>query len=201
MRLAQVEFPLESAGTASVARKGTGYMGQEPQRLTDQFNETFERPDLQPSRTTRTFAFTWDKATRSRNWRFWTGLFELVSGLLMGLVIVLASMPVIGQVQNLRVSEVRHQAGWIAFIIAIVVAFSVVSIAGVVIGIWNLVTIKSTARPPLIAAIVVSAASIVLLMFFLGEPLDPMKMGWVLLHVLVSVWSFGILRLTKDLVP
>ena len=83
---------------------------------------------------------------------------------------MLASIPVIGQIQNLRVSEVQRQAGWVASIIAIIVAFSVVAIAGVIIGVWNLVTIRSTASSPLVAAIFVSAASIVLLMFFWGEP-------------------------------
>jgi hypothetical protein len=129
------------------------------------------------------------------------GLFEAVSGLFMGGVIVLASIPVIGQIQNLRVSEVQRQAGWVASIIAIIGAFSVVAIAGVIIGVWNLVTIRSTARSPLVAAILVSAASIVLLMFFWGEPFDPIKISFVLLHVLLSVWTAGILRLTKDLVP
>ncbi|MCI0143162.1 hypothetical protein KNN17_16470 [Arthrobacter bambusae] len=197
MCLAQVESSVERAGTASVGRKGTDYMSQEPQRLTE---ETSERPDL-PPRATRTFAFSWHKAMRSRHWRFWMGLFEAVSGLFMGGVIVLASIPVIGQIQNLRVSEVQRQAGWVASIIAIIVAFSVVAIAGVIIGVWNLVTIRSTASSPLVAAIFVSAASIVLLMFFWGEPFDPMKISFVLLHVLLSVWTAGILRLTKDLVP
>lgn len=76
--------------------------------------------------------------------------------------------------------------------------FGAVSIARMVIGIWNLATLKRTARSPLIAAIAVSAASIVLTTVFIDGPLfDPVKIVWTALFAVVSLWTVGILRLKK----
>lgn len=107
-------------------------------------------------------------------------------------------MALIGQVQDDSASSMPPAAGSIAEIITMVAAFTVVSLGGVITGIWNLSTLKSTARSPLIAAIVVSAASIVLDMLFLnGPPTEPVKLGWAFLHAFYSLWTIRILRLRK----
>ncbi|WP_442543710.1 hypothetical protein ACSBOX_18180 [Arthrobacter sp. KN11-1C] len=137
-------------------------------------------------------------AMRSRHWRFWVGLFELVTGLLTGLVTVTSATTGIGQLRDMADSGVKPPAEWIAYVIAVTLAFGVVSVAGVAIGVWNLATLKGTARSPLIAAIAVSAASIVLTVVFIDGPLfDPVKIVWAALHALVSLWTVGILRLKR----
>lgn len=147
-------------------------------------------------------ALTPRDATRSRHWRFWLGLFHLITGLLTGFVTMVNTVMVNEQMQEMQSAGQRPPGAWLAGMIAIVVGFSVVSVAGVVIGIWNLKTLKGTSRPPLIAAIVVSSTSIVLMMIFIGGPWDdPVKVGWFLLHALVAVWTIGILRLKKVPTP
>ncbi|MFH5880243.1 hypothetical protein [Arthrobacter sp. NA-172] len=161
--------------------------------------------DVQPSPMTNApvAGLTPHNAVRSRHWRFWLGLFELISGLFTATVFTVANtVAVNGQIQDLWSSGNRPEAGWIAAVVAIIVGFSVVSISGVLIGIWNLAAQKGTDRSPLIAAIVVSAASVVLAMVFIdGNLSDPANIGWVLVHVFVILWTIGILRLKKVSAP
>ncbi|WP_284983643.1 hypothetical protein [Arthrobacter sp. efr-133-TYG-118] len=172
-------------------------MGQEIRSQTDQ-SGAVERLDVRPSRTTDAPVLTRHDEMRSRHWRFWVGLFELSSGLLTCLVTVTNAATGIGHLRNMAESGVESPAEWIAYVFAVTLGFGVVSIAGMVIGIWNLATLKRTARSPLIAAVVVSAASIVLTMVFIDGPLfDPVKIGWAALHAVVSLWTVAILRLKK----
>jgi Na+-driven multidrug efflux pump len=130
------------------------------------------------------------------------GLFEVFSGLLTCWVTVANAATGIGHLQDMGASGVQPPAEWIAYVFAIILGFGVASLAGVAIGIWNLASVRRTARSPLIAAVVVSAASIVLMMvFFSGSPFEPVKIGWVLLHAVVSIWTIGILRLKKVPAP
>lgn len=155
-------------------------------------SDPFELLYVKPSATADAPVLPRHGARRSRHWRFWVGLFELGSGLVTCLVTVVNAGTVIGQILDTEPSS----AGWIAGITAVIFAFGVVSIAGVVIGIWNLATIKSAARSPLIAAIVVSAASIVLTRVFIdGDLFDPVKIVWASPHAAVLLWTIGILRL------
>ena len=168
-------------------------MGQDRQSQTDQ-SDVVEGLHVPPSRTAAAPVLTGHGAMRSRHWRFWLGLFELGAGVLTGLVTVANA----GQIQDVGTSGAQPPAG----IIAVILVFGAVAIAGIVIGIWNLATLRSAARSPLIAAIVVSAASIVLTMVFIGGPLfDPVKIVWAALHAVVSVWTVGILRLKKFPAP
>jgi hypothetical protein len=172
-------------------------MGQEPQPQTDQ-SGIVERLYVRPSRSAGVPVLTRHGAMRSRHWRFWLGLFEVLSGLLTCWVTVTSAATGIGHLQDMAASGVEPPAEWIAYVFAVTLGFGVVSIAGVVIGIWNLATLRRTARSPLIAAIVVSATSIVLAMVFIdGSPFDPVKIGWTFLHAVVSLWTIGILRLKK----
>ncbi|NWL32733.1 hypothetical protein [Paenarthrobacter nitroguajacolicus] len=82
--------------------------------------------------------------------------------------------------------------------IALIVCFSLASIAGVIIVIWNLRAMRGSAPQPMKAAIVVSLVSIVLLMTFIDGALnDPGKIGLPVLHAFVAAWTVGILRLKK----
>ncbi|MGO4857065.1 hypothetical protein [Arthrobacter sp. 2MCAF14] len=167
------------------------------QSQTDQ-SDAVERLDVRPSRTADAPVLTRHGAMRSRHWRFWLGLFELVSGLLTCWVTVTRAATGIGHLRDMAGSGVEPPAEWIAYVFAVTLGFGVVSIGGVAIGIWNIATLKRTARSPLIAAIVVSAASIVLTMVFIDGPLfDPVKIAWAALHAVVSLWTVGILRLKK----
>jgi hypothetical protein len=172
-------------------------MGQETTPQTDQ-SDPVERLDVRPSQTADASVLSRHNAMRSRHWRFWLGLFELVSGLLTGLVTVTSAASGIGDLRDMAASGVEPPTEWITYLFGVTLGFGVVSIAGMVIGIWNLSTLKRTARSPLIAAIVVSAASIVLTMVFIDGPLfDPVKIVWAALHAVVSLWTAGILLLRK----
>jgi hypothetical protein len=173
-------------------------MGQEIMPRTDQA-DAVELLYVRPSRTADTPVFTRHNAMRSRHWRFWLGLFEVFSGLLTCWVTVTSAATGIGHLRDMATSGVEPPAAWIAYVFAVTLAFGVVSIAGLAIGIWNLATLRRTARSPLIA---VSAASIVLMMvFFDGSLLDPVKIVWVALHAIVSLWTVGMLRLKKVTAP
>jgi hypothetical protein len=172
-------------------------MNQEIRPQTDE-SDTVALLHLNPPRAANEPVLSPRNASRSRHWRFWLGLFQMLTGGATGLFTFVNVMALIGQVQDDNASGIPPAAGSIAEIITMVVAFTVVSLAGVIIGIWNLATLKSTARSPLIAAIVVSTVSIVLVMLFIsGPPTDPVKITWAFVHAFVSVWTIGILRLKK----
>lgn len=177
--------------------RGKCHMSQELQSQSDQ-SDPVERLYVKPSPTSDALVLTRHGAMRSRHWRFWLGLFELTTGVLTCLVTVVNATTGIGHLQDMAASGVQPPAEWIAYVLAVIGAFGLVSIGGVVIGIWNLATIKSSARSPLIAAIVVSTASIVLTMVFIGGDLfDPVKIVWTSLHAVVGLWTIGVLRLKK----
>ncbi|MBT8161766.1 MULTISPECIES: hypothetical protein [Arthrobacter] len=172
-------------------------MNQETQPQTDQ-SDAVELLHVRPPQSIDEPALSPRNASRSRHWRFWLGLIELLTGGATGLFTLASAANLIGQVQDDSASGMPPAAGWITGIIIVFVAYTVVSLAGVIIGIWNLSTLKSTARSPLIAAIVVSTVSIVLVMVFIsGPPFEPVKVAWAFVHALVSVWTIRILRLKK----
>lgn len=172
---------------------GTTAEGQEVPSQTDQ-TDVVERLDVRPSQAATTPALTSHNVVRARHWRFWLGLFEVASGLLAGLVTVANTR----QIQDMETSNALA----LTQTLAVIMAFGSVSIAGIVIGTWNLATLRGTVRLPLIAAITVSAASVVLTMAFVGgPPFDPVKIGWAALHTVVSLWTVGILRLKKVPAP
>ena len=148
---------------------------------------------MRPLRTAEEPVLSPRNASRSRHWRFWMGLFELLTGGATGLFTYANFMTLIGQLHD------DSAAGMpLAAIITLAASFTVVSLAGVITGIWNLATLRSTDRSPLIAAIVVSAVSIILAMVFLsGSPFHPVKIGWAFLHAFYSMWTIRILRLKK----
>ncbi|MBT8163193.1 MULTISPECIES: hypothetical protein [Arthrobacter] len=141
--------------------------GTRPQ--TDEANAP-ELLHVRPQRTVEEPVLSPRNASKSRHWRFWTGLNQLLTGGATELFTFANVMAINGQVQDDSVSGMPPAAGSIAEIITMIVAFTVVSLAGMIIGIWNLDTLKSTARSSLIAAIVVSVASIGLDMVFLSGP-------------------------------
>ena len=172
-------------------------MDQETQPQADE-TDAVELPHVRPLRTIDEPALSPRNASRSRHWRFWMGLFQLLTGGATGLFTLASAASLVGQMQDDSAAGMPPADGWITGVIIVFVAFTVVSLAGVIIGIWNLATLKSTAQSPLIAAIVVSTVSIVLVMLFIsGPPFRPVKVMWTFLHALVSVWTLGILRLKK----
>lgn len=86
--------------------------------------------------------------------------------------------------------------------IALLAGFGLLAVAGVFVGIWNLKTLQTTARPPLLAAIAVSSIFIVLTVLFISAPFNNQGItGMLILHALVGAWTIGILRLKKVPVP
>ncbi|XAS71307.1 hypothetical protein VUN82_19800 [Micrococcaceae bacterium Sec5.1] len=165
-------------------------MGQE-QPQADQSDSAVQDAVTVPTNETRTLIP--DGATRFR--RYCLGFFDLISGFLTAWITVVYTVGGNQEFQDYQTAGTFVPAGWIATVVAICVAFGVVALAGILVGIWILSDLKTMTPAPLIAAIVFSATSIVmLLLFFTGPSVDPLKVAWSLLHGLVIVMTIRILR-------
>ncbi|KIA72651.1 hypothetical protein ANMWB30_24190 [Arthrobacter sp. MWB30] len=122
----------------------------------------------------------------------------MLTGVVTGYLAVNNTLWLSGELQAWQAAGQRPPVGPLVGLIVIIVGFGLVSIAGVFVGIWNLRETKSTDPRPLRSAIVVSMVSFVLMMTFLGGPLnDPAKIVFPILHAIVAAWTVGILRLKK----
>lgn len=166
-------------------------MGQE-QPQTDQ-SDSAGQYDVETVPTSGAPALIPDGATRFR--RYCLGFIDLMFGVFTAWITVVYTVGGNGQFQDYQAAGKSVPAGWIAAVVAICVAFGVVALAGIFVGIWNLSDLKTMTPAPLIAAIVFSAASIAMtLVFFPGPLADPPKVAWSLLHGLVIVMTIRILR-------
>ncbi|WP_416417961.1 hypothetical protein [Paenarthrobacter aromaticivorans] len=131
-----------------------------------------------------------DGATRFR--RYCLGFFDLMSALLTAWITVVNTVEINGQFLDYQAAGTHVPAGWIATVVAVIVGFSVVSAAGLLIGIWNLSGLRAMSPAPLVAAIVYSSISIVMTAVFLNE--FGAMLTLALLHALVIFMTIRILR-------
>lgn len=115
-----------------------------------------------------------------------------MSALLMAWITVVNAVEINGQFLGYQAAGTHAPAGWIATVVAVIVGFSVVSIGGLLIGIWNLSGLKTMSPAPLVAATVYSSMSIVMMAVFLNELGATLSL--VILHALVIVMTIRILR-------
>ncbi len=165
-------------------------------------SQELQRQSEQADSAGQPLALSAHKAMRSRHWRFWLGLFHVLAGLIAGYLAVTNTVWVSERIQDWQRVGQRPPGGPLAGLIFIVVGFSLVSVAGVLVGIWNLMTMKGTNPRPLRSAAVVSLVSFMLMMTFVGGLLnDPGKIGLPILHAVVAAWTIGILRLKRVPTP
>lgn len=108
-----------------------------------------------------------DGATRFQ--RYCLGFIELMLGVSMAWITVVNTVEINGQLMDHQTGGTQMPAGWITSVVAVIVGFSVLSIAGLFIGIWNLRGLGTMSPAPLVAAIIYSLVSIVMMAVFLNE--------------------------------
>lgn len=131
-----------------------------------------------------------DGATRFR--RYCLGFVDLMFGLFTAWITVANTVEINGQFLDYQAAGKHVPVGWIATVVAVIVGFSVLSLAGLFIGIWNLRGLGTMSPAPLVAAIVYSLMSIAMMAVFLSE--FGGTFGLVLLHALVVFMTVRILR-------
>ena len=131
-----------------------------------------------------------DGATRFR--RYCLGFVDLMFGLFTAWITVANTVEINGQFLDYQAAGKHVPVGWIATVVAVIVGFSVLSLAGLFIGIWNVRGLGTMSPAPLVAAIVYSLMSIAMMAVFLSE--FGGTFGLVLLHALVVFMTVRILR-------
>ncbi|MDR6639607.1 hypothetical protein [Paenarthrobacter nitroguajacolicus] len=131
-----------------------------------------------------------DGATRFR--RYCLGFIDLMLGLFTAWIAVVNTLQINGQLLDYQARGTQIPAGWIASFVAVIVGFSMLSIAGLFIGIWNLRGLRTMSPGPLVAAIVYSLMSIAMMAVFLSE--YGATLSLVLVHALIVFMTVRILR-------
>ncbi|MDI2020896.1 hypothetical protein [Paenarthrobacter nicotinovorans] len=131
-----------------------------------------------------------DGATRFR--RYCLGFIDLMFGLFTAWIAVVNTVQIDGLLLDYQATGTQIPAGWIASFVAVTVGFSVLSITGLFIGIWNLRGLRTMSPGPLAAAIVYSLMSIAMMAVFLNE--YGATLSLVLVHVLIVFMTVRILR-------
>ena len=116
-------------------------MGQEQPQI-DQ-SDSAGQYDVETVPTSGSPALIPDGATRFR--RYCLGFFDLISGVFTAWIAVVYTVGGNGQFQDYQAAGKSVPAGWIAAVVAICVAFGVVALAGLFVGIWNLSDLKTIA--------------------------------------------------------
>ncbi len=171
-------------GAASAVREGA-QLGNELQPRTNE-SDAGGLPDVQ---TSELHAIP-DGATRFQ--RYCLGFIDLMLGLFTAWITVVNTAEINGQFLDHQARGTHVPAGWIATAVAVIVAFSVLSIAGLFIGIWNLRGLGTMSPAPLVAAIIYSLMSIVMMAVFLNE--YGATLSLVLLHAFLVFMTVRILR-------
>jgi hypothetical protein len=131
-----------------------------------------------------------DGATRFQ--RYCLSFIELILGALMAWITVVNTLEINGQLMDHQAGGTQMPAGWITSVVAVIVGFSVLSIAGIFIGIWNLRGLGTMSPGPLVAAIVYSLTSVAMMTLFLSE--YGATPSLVLLHAFIFFMTVRTLR-------
>ena len=81
--------------------------------------------------------------------------------------------------------------------IAIIAVLCVLALAYIGVGIWNIVARRSTAKSPLIAAIVLAAAALILIVVYMATKSTGFQIGGLGLNALIISRAAIVLRLKK----
>ena len=146
--------------------------------------------------STRPAALSPRDAARSRRWRIILGCSALVLALFSGFYGYLNWTSVARTTRAIQAAGGFVPESAMAAAIAIVAAFCVLAVCYAGVGVWNLAARNSTAKAPLIAAIVLAAVAIVLVVLYtVSRPTGVTQIGGFALNVLIMVRSAVILRM------
>ncbi|MFF2841665.1 hypothetical protein [Paenarthrobacter sp. NPDC057981] len=123
--------------------------------------------------------------------RYCLGFIDLIMGCSAGWITFMNTVDLKEKFQNHQTVGTPAITGWNATVVAVVASFAVVSLFGLVVGVWNLLNLRTMSRQPLTAAIVFSALSAVLSFIFLT---GPARILLALFHVFLIILIFRILR-------
>lgn len=105
---------------------------------------------------------------KSQRWRLILGCSSVVLGLLSGFYAYTDISVVIRAMNTAAATGGYIPVSAMSQVIAIIAVFSVLALAYVGVGIWNIVARRSTAKSPLIAAIVLAAAALILIVVYMS---------------------------------
>jgi len=137
-------------------------------------------------------------AEKSRRWRLVLGCSSLFLGLLSGFYAYTNISAVIRATNAVATSGGYIRASAMSLAIAIIAVFCVLALAYVCVGTWNIVARHSTAKSPLVAAIILAAvASILIVVFMATKSAGGVEISGLGLNALVISRCATVLRMKK----
>lgn len=136
-------------------------------------------------------------AEKSRRWRLILGCSSLFLGLASGFYAYTDISVVLRAMNTAATSGGYIPGAAMSQAIAIIAVFCVLALAYVGVGTWNIVARNSTAKSPLIAAIVLAAAALILIVVFMTTKSTGVRFGGIGLNVLIISRAAIVLRMKK----
>lgn len=136
-------------------------------------------------------------AEKSRRWRLVLGCSSLFLAIFSGFYAYTDISVVIRAMNNAATSGGYIPADAMNHAIAIIAVFCVLALAYVGVGTWNIVARRSTAKSPLIAAIVLAAAALIAIIVFMATKSTGFQIGGLGLNALIISRAAIVLRMKK----
>ncbi|MGY3567443.1 hypothetical protein [Sinomonas sp. RB5] len=137
-------------------------------------------------------------AEKSRRWRLVLGCSSLFLALASGFYASINIASVIGARRAIEAAGRYVPASAMALAAAIIGVFCLLALAYAGIGAWNIAARRSTAKAPLIAAIVLAGAAFVLIVFYMAtRSTGGFQLGGLALNALIVSRAVTILRMKK----
>lgn len=136
-------------------------------------------------------------AEKSRRWRLVLGCSSLFLAIFSGFCAYTDISVVIRAMNNAATSGGYIPADAMNHAIAIIAVFCVLALAYVGVGTWNIVARRSTAKSPLIAAIVLAAAALIAIIVFMATKSTGFQIGGLGLNALIISRAAIVLRMKK----
>jgi hypothetical protein len=135
---------------------------------------------------------------KSQRWRLVLGCSSLFLALFSGFYAYTDISTVIRAMNTAATSGGYIPAGAMSHAIAIIAVLCVLALAYVGVGTWNIVARRSTAKSPLIAAIILAAAAFVLIVVYLAtKSTGGFQIGGLGLNALIVSRAAIVLRMKK----
>ncbi|MBT2568094.1 hypothetical protein J7I84_16635 [Arthrobacter sp. ISL-85] len=134
---------------------------------------------------------------KSQRWRLILGCSSVFLGLASGFYAYTDISMVIRAMNTAATAGDYIPADAMNHAIAVIAVFCVLALAYVGVGIWNIITRRSTAKSPLIAAIILAAAALILIVIYMTTQSTGLRVGGIGLNVLIISRAAIVLRMKK----
>lgn len=135
---------------------------------------------------------------KSQRWRLVLGCSSLFLALFSGFYAYENISAVMHAVMTVRASGGYIPENAMSLAIAIIAVFCVLALAYVGVGIWNIAARRSTAKSPLIAAIILAAAASILIVIYMAtKSTGGFQIGGLGLNALIISRAAIVLRMKK----